>query len=148
MTRICSYTLVVSAIVLGLAAEAPTPVLGNPANNGAQEARHKPAESKGLRRASFQVTHASCLSCLRDIERTIRLTPGVKDVEVGIRSPYNSVVIYDTTETSLDTMFAPIRKRGYGFVKISEVPAQGKGAIIVRKAQKPSPAVEALLNGD
>jgi len=144
--RTCSLTML--AIVLGAAFVDQVPVLGNPAKNGDQETRHKTAESKSLRRATFQVTHASGVTCLRDIERTIRLSPGVKDVEVGIRRPYNSVAIYDINETSLNTIFAPIRKRGYDFVNISEVPAQGKNAVIERKEQKPSRAVETWLNGE
>src|SRR5215813_9376160 len=107
--RVCILTML--AVVQTSAPVAPIPVFANPARQDAQEKRQKTAESKGLRRATFQVTHASCVSCLRDIERTIRLTPGVKDVEVGIRSPYNSVVIYNASETSLDAMFAPVRKR-------------------------------------
>jgi len=135
------------ALFLGAPVVASLPALGNPAKNSAHDARQKATEIKGLKRATFQVRHASCVSCLRDIERRIRLSAGVKDVEVGIRPPYNSVVIYDMNETSLDTAFAPIRKLGYDFVNVSEIPASGKNAIIVRKEQKPAPAVDTLLGG-
>jgi len=146
--RVRIFCLTMVALALSASAVASLPALGNPAKTVAPEPRHKTTDGKGLRRATFQVTHASCLSCLRDIERSIRLTEGVKDVEVGIRRPYNSVLIYNMYETSLDTVFAPIRKRGYDFVNISEVPASGKNAVIVRKEQKPSPAVDTLLNGE
>ncbi len=147
MAGIRVSTLTIVALVFAAVIPAATPAPGDPGDNGAQQTKPKSADSKGLRRAAFQVTHASCVSCLRDIERSIRLTPGVKDVEVNIRPPYNSVVIYEINVTSLDTMFAPIRKRGYDCVNISEVPALGKNAVIARKEQKPAAAdLEALLD--
>jgi copper chaperone CopZ len=54
-----------------------------------------------LHRLTFSIEGSSCLSCIRRIERLIRLTDGVKNAELEFRYPVKATVVYDPKKVTI-----------------------------------------------
>lgn len=61
----------------------------------------------------FSVTGMTCSACQAHVEKAVRHTEGVQDVQVNLLS--NSMVVtYDQAAVSPETIIAAVQKAGYG----------------------------------
>jgi len=70
-----------------------------------------------LRQAELRLNGASCLACLRQIERELRHTDGVLQVEMAFKPPAVADVVYDASTIKLRALTGPLEKRGY-FIEV------------------------------
>lgn len=88
-----------------------------------------------VRKAEFDVVGAGCVSCIRQIERMLRTTPGVESAVLEGFSPPKATVIYDMEKSNLKTLIELLKKAGYNvknqhdsFYKVAEHGAPAKAA--------------------
>jgi len=87
-----------------------------------------------VRKAEFDVVGAGCVSCIRQIERMLRTTPGVESAVLEGFSPPKATVIYDMEKSSMPKLIELLKKAGYNvknqhdsFYKVAEHAAPVKG---------------------
>ncbi len=60
----------------------------------------------------FPVIGMTCAACQAHVERSLRSTPGVVSADVNLMS-HNAQVVYDPTQTHIETLVEVVRESGY-----------------------------------
>jgi P-type Cu+ transporter len=82
------------------------------ASDRIQTVAQEPVTSE-VQEVSFGVTGMTCASCVRRIEKTLRMVAGVGEANINLATE-RAKVIYDPRTTSLDQLQAAVERAGYG----------------------------------
>lgn len=81
-------------------------------------------KSASLRCVEFHIGKVSCGTCIRRIERILRLSPGVLKAEVDIRKPFPAIVYYDAGKTDPKAIWSQLGTEGYLMLEPQDRPVK------------------------
>lgn len=100
--------------------------------------------SQALHHAKFRVPGASCISCIRRLEREMRQTPGVILAHAVKVSPFVMELYYDGNILKLNTIFDSLKAQGYIVSDVLNEPVTSIPALAVNKDVNPDEKLKTL----
>lgn len=102
------------------------------------------SSSQALHHAKFRVPGASCISCIRRLEREVRQTPGVILAHAVKTSPFIMELYYDGNILKLTTIFDSLKAEGYLVSDVLNEPVNSIPALATSKDVNPEERLKSL----
>ena len=72
-----------------------------------------------MKKERYAVTGMTCSACSAHVQKAVAAVPGVHSVQVNLLQN-NMTVEFEEAETTPETIFAAVKKAGYGAAPLSE----------------------------
>ncbi|MBX9878421.1 MAG: heavy-metal-associated domain-containing protein [Candidatus Obscuribacterales bacterium] len=102
------------------------------------------SSAQALHHAKFRVPGASCISCIRRLEREVRQTPGVILAHAVKTSPFIMELYYDSNILKLTTIFDSLKAEGYIVSDVLNEPVNSIPALATSKDVNPEERLKSL----
>lgn len=102
------------------------------------------AATQALHHAKFRVPGASCISCIRRLEREMRQKPGVILAHAVKTSPFVMEIYYDGNILKLNTIFDSLKAEGYTVSDVLNEPVSSIPELATSKDVNPEERLKSL----
>jgi len=101
------------------------------------------SSTQALHHAKFRIPGASCISCIRRLEREIRQRQGVLLAHAVKTSPFVMEIYYDSNILKLNTIFDSLKDQGYVVSDVLNEPVNAVPTVATSKDEN----ANAMLKG-